>query len=152
MKNQTTFLMIKPGAVQKNLIGTIITRIEQKGLTINALKMIKVSDEQATAHYYEHVDKPFFGDLLESLQSSPVICIVISGNEAVAIIRKMAGATKPLEADIGTIRGDFSCDLQNNIVHTSDSVEAASREIKIYFEENEIISYTKSLDQWSFSL
>lgn len=151
MTNQVTFLMIKPGAVQKNLIGNIITRIEQKGLNICGLKMVQVTEVQAQAHYSEHIEKPFFNDLVTSLQTSPVVCMVIGGNEAVSIVRKMAGATKPLEADIGTIRGDYSCDMQNNIVHTSDSEESAKYEISIYFSEDEIIHYTKTLDQWSFS-
>ena len=148
---EKTFVMIKPNAVQRNLSGEIIKRIEQKGFMINAMKFIMVSKEQANKHYAVHKDKPFFNDLVNSITSNPVVVMVISGNNAVAIMRLLAGATKPSESLPGTIRGDFSNDIGMNVVHTSDSVENAKYEIGVYFNDNEILEYDKTLNKEVFS-
>lgn len=148
---EKTFVMIKPNAVQRNLSGEIIKRIEQKGFMIHAMKFIMVSKEQANKHYAVHKDKPFFNDLVNSITSNPVVVMVISGNNAVAIMRLLAGATKPSESLPGTIRGDFSNDIGMNVVHTSDSVENAKYEIGVYFNDNEILEYDKTLNKEVFS-
>ncbi len=148
---EKTFVMIKPNAVQRNLSGEIIKRIEQKGFMINAMKFIMVSKEQANKHYAVHKDKPFFNDLVNSITFNPVVVMVISGNNAVAIMRLLAGATKPSESLPGTIRGDFSNDIGMNVVHTSDSVENAKYEIGVYFNDNEILEYDKTLNKEVFS-
>lgn len=148
---EKTFAMIKPNAVQRNLIGEIIKRIEQKGFMINALKFINVTKEQAEKHYAVHKDKPFFNELVDSITSSPVVVMVVSGNNAVEIIRLLAGATKPTESLPGTIRGDFSNDIGMNVIHTSDSKENAEYEMNIYFTKDEIIEYNKTLNKEVFS-
>ena len=137
---ERTFVAIKPDGVQRGLMGDIIKRFEQKGYKISAMKMIKVTDEQARAHYAEHEGKPFYPRLIKYIQSGPVIAMVVEGVNAVAGVRHLMGATKPDEADVGTIRADFAQEMGYNVVHGSDSVESAQREIKIYFNENEIFS------------
>ncbi len=148
---EKTFLMIKPNAVQRNLIGEIVARIERKGFMINALKLIKVTKAQAEKHYEVHKEKPFYGELVDSITSGPVVVMCISGNNAVAIVRLLAGATKPTESLPGTIRGDFSNDIGMNVVHTSDSVENAKNELAIYFKDEEILDYNKTLNKEVFS-
>ncbi len=151
MKYELTFAMIKPGATQRGFIGQIITRFEDKGLNIVALKMINVTKQQAEQHYIMHKEKPFYNELVDSLQSSPVVVMAISGLHAISLVRLMAGDTDPLKAVPGTIRGDYSSDIQNNIIHTSDSYENVLRELDIYFTKNEIVEYEKELNKWSFS-
>lgn len=151
MIRNRTFMMIKPGAIHRGLVGDIINRIERKGLNINAIKMIKVNNEQAKLHYIEHQDKPFYNDLIEYIKSDPVIVMAIEGEEAVALVRKLAGNTNPLESSPGTIRGDYSADIENNIIHTSDAPETAKRELEIYFDENEFIDYHRITEKWSFN-
>lgn len=148
---EKTFAMIKPNAVQRNLIGEIVLRLEKKGFMINSLKLINVTRKQAEKHYDVHREKPFYNELIESIMSGPVIVMVLSGNNAVDIVRLLAGATKPSESLPGTIRGDFSNDLGMNIIHTSDSVERAKYEISVYFDDSEIINYKKTLNKEIFS-
>ena len=127
-------MLIKPDGVQRRVIGEIISRIERKGLTVAALELKQVSDEIAAAHYAEHKDKPFFGDLLEFITSGPVVAAVLEGPRAVAAFRQLAGGTDPVEkAAPGTIRGDFGLETQFNLVHGSDSAESAAREIALWF-------------------
>ena len=135
---EKTFLMIKPNAVKRHLIGKVITKIEEKGIDILSIKYLDVTDEQAKNHYDVHEGKPFYPSLIENLQSGPVVALALKGNEAVAIIRTLAGATDPTKANPGTIRGDYSNDMLNNIVHTSDSVERALYELSIYFTKEEL--------------
>ncbi len=148
---EKTFAMIKPNAVQRNLIGEIVARIERKGFVIHALKFVMVTKKQAEAHYNVHRDKPFFNDLVESITSGPVVVMVVGGNNIVEILRLLAGATKPTESLPGTIRGDFSNDIGMNVIHTSDSIENAKYEIGVYFSEDEIIDYDKTLNKEVFS-
>lgn len=147
---EQTYVMIKPDGVQRNLIGEIITRIEKKGYKIAAMKMIKISKETAEMHYGEHQGKPFFNGLVNFITSGPVVAMVVEGEDAVAGMRKMMGATNPLNADFGTIRGDFGIDVGRNIIHGSDSLENAKREIAIFFKPEEICSYKKTLDNWIY--
>jgi nucleoside-diphosphate kinase len=135
MVEQTLFL-IKPDAVERRLIGETISRIERKGLTIAALELRKVSEDLARQHYAEHEDKPFFGSLVEFITSGRVVAAIVEGPRAVAAIRQIAGGTDPVEKAVpGTIRGDFGLETQYNLVHGSDSVESAQREIGLWFAD-----------------
>ena len=147
---EKTFAMIKPDAVQRGLVGTIISRYEAKGLRIAAMKIMQVTDELARQHYAEHVNKPFFPGLLSYITSGPVVALVLEGKNAVAEVRKLNGATNPLEAACGTIRGDFAQEVGRNVVHGSDSVESAAREIAIYFDEKEVLDYEYLQEKWLF--
>ena len=147
---EKTFAMIKPDAVQRGLVGTILSRYEQKGLRIAAMKFMQVTEDIAKQHYAEHVEKPFFPGLLSYITSGPVVALVLEGKNAVAEVRKLNGATNPLEAACGTIRGDFAQEMGRNAVHGSDSVESANREIAIYFSEDEILDYEPLAAKWMF--
>lgn len=132
--SERTLVLIKPDGVRRRAIGEIISRIERKGLTLVALELKGVDDELAAAHYAEHAEKPFFGELLEFITSGPVVAAVVEGPRAVAAFRQLAGGTDPVEkATPGTIRGDFGLSTQFNLVHGSDSPESAAREIALWF-------------------
>lgn len=147
---EQTYIMIKPDGVQRNLAGEIINRIEKKGFKIAGMKLIRLSKETAEIHYGEHKEKPFFGGLVEFITSGPVVAMVIEGKDAVATMRKMMGATNPLDAASGTIRGDYGLDMGRNVIHGSDSLESAKREIALYFTDEEICSYEKNLETWIY--
>jgi len=142
--------MIKPDGVQRNLIGKIISRFEEKGLKIAALKLMKLDENTAREHYKEHVNKPFFPGLLEYITSGPVVAMVLEGKNAVDEVRKMMGKTNPQEALPGTIRGDFGLEIGRNVIHGADSKESAEREISLYFTSDEILSYDKDVDVWLY--
>ncbi len=131
--SQQTYCMIKPDAVARGLVGRIVARFEDVGLVIERLELGVVTPEQAAANYAEHVGKPFYAGLVEYITSGPVVKMVLSGPEAVAVVRKLMGVTNPKDAAPGTIRGDFGLTLDANIVHGSDSPESAAREIAIFF-------------------
>ncbi|MDR2005729.1 MAG: nucleoside-diphosphate kinase [Acidaminococcales bacterium] len=135
---QRTYVMVKPDGVRKNLIGAVIARFERRGLRITGLKMIKISVEQAKKHYAEHAGKPFFGELVEFITSGPVAAMVVEGENAIKAVRSMMGATNPLDAVPGSIRGDFALTMSQNIVHGSDGEESAEREINNFFAPGEI--------------
>ncbi|QRN85254.1 nucleoside-diphosphate kinase [Clostridia bacterium] len=135
---ERTYVMLKPDAVERNLMGDILSRIEKKGYRISAMKMEVLTEEQARKHYAEHVDKPFFPSLLEFITSGRVVEIVVEGENAVMGMRKMLGATDPNEAEPGSIRGTYGFSKTTNLVHASDSPSSAKREIALYFNENEI--------------
>lgn len=147
---QRTFLAIKPDGVQRGLIGEIITRLEEKGFTLVSLKFMLVSSDLAKKHYSEHDGKPFFKGLVEFITSGPVVAMVWEGKDIVNTLRKMMGKTNPLEADIGTIRGDFGIDIGRNVVHGSDSLESAKREISLFFRNDELVPWQKDLDKWIY--
>ena len=138
---QKSFVMMKPDAVQRRLMGKILSRFEEKGLQIVACKLIHIDEDLAKTHYGEHAEKPFFPSLVEYITSSPALAMVIEGEEAITTIRKLVGATNPLEADLGTIRGDYAMDTGRNIIHASDSPASAEREIALFFNEDEICDY-----------
>ncbi|WP_214727264.1 nucleoside-diphosphate kinase [Exiguobacterium sp. s168] len=131
---EQTFLMVKPDGVERGLIGEIIGRIERKGFIIREMKMMNVPEELAKAHYEEHAEKPFFGELVTFLTSGPVVALRVEGADVVAVSRLMIGKTKPLEAAPGTIRGDFANTMSENVIHGSDSVESAERELSLWFQ------------------
>ncbi|WP_410501464.1 nucleoside-diphosphate kinase [Exiguobacterium acetylicum] len=131
---EQTFLMVKPDGVERGLIGEIIGRIERKGFIIREMKMMNVTEDLAKAHYEEHAEKPFFGELVTFLTSGPVVALRVEGADVVAVSRLMIGKTKPLEAAPGTIRGDFANTMSENVIHGSDSVESAERELALWFQ------------------
>ena len=138
MAIEKTFILVKPDGVKKNLVGNILARFEAKGLKIVALKMIVAPKEGAETHYAEHKEKPFFGELVDFITSSPLVAAVIEGENAIKAVRQLNGATNPLEAVPGSIRGDYALSIGENIVHGSDSPEAAAREIANWFKPEEI--------------
>lgn len=140
---EQTYIMIKPDAVQRGLMGEVISRIEKRGLKIAAMKLGVMSEENAKEHYKEHVERPFFASLIEYVTSGPSVSMVVEGKNAIAIMRAVNGATNPVEALPGTIRGDFAVETGRNVVHASDSPESAQREIAIHFMDSEIVNYTK---------
>jgi len=140
--------MLKPDAVQRGLVGEIIARLEKKGLKLVALKMLKVDRALAEEHYREHRGKSFFEPTVQYIMSSPVIAMVWEGKNAVAQARLLMGATNPLNADPGSIRGSYALDISRNVIHGSDSLESAEREISLYFRPEEIFSYPKAGDDW----
>jgi nucleoside-diphosphate kinase len=140
---ERTLILIKPDALQRNLVGQIVERFERKGLKILGLKMMQVTDEMVKEHYSHHLEKPFFPTLKNFMQSYPVVALVLEGLEAVSAVRLITGATKGREADAGTIRGDFSMSQSNNIIHASDSAENAEIEIRRFFKEEELFEYQK---------
>ncbi|WP_215141495.1 nucleoside-diphosphate kinase [Exiguobacterium qingdaonense] len=130
---EKTFLMVKPDGVKRGLIGEIISRFENKGYTLNRLEMVTPSVEVAEAHYAEHKEKPFFGELVQFLTSGPVVAMEWEGEDIVAVSRLMIGKTKPLDAQPGTIRGDLASTMSQNVIHGSDSVDSAERELSLWF-------------------
>ena len=138
---QRTYVMIKPDGVKRGLIGEIIRRIENKGLRIIALKMLRLSREKAEELYSVHRGKPFFESLIEFVTSGPVVAMIVEGEEAVNVMRTLIGPTDGRKAPPGTIRGDFALSVQENIIHAADSVESAEREMWIVFSKDEVVSY-----------
>ncbi|ADI74259.1 Nucleoside-diphosphate kinase [Methanohalobium evestigatum Z-7303] len=140
---EQTYVMVKPDGVQRGLIGEIVSRIEKRGLKITAMKMHQIDEETAREHYKEHSDKPFFEPLVEYITSSPSVSMIVEGENAITIMRSMNGATKPIEAQPGTIRGDFAIETGRNVVHASDSKETAEKEIALHFSESETTTYSR---------
>ena len=140
------FTMLKPGVINRRYVGEIISRLEKKGLKLVGMKMMIVDDVLAKEHYAEHSDKPFFINLVDFITSGPVIAMVWQGDNCVTLIRKMIGATNPLDAFPGTIRGDYCMHTNYNIIHASDSEESAEREISLFFAQHEIYDWEDSLN------
>lgn len=147
---ERTFLMVKPDGVQRNLIGKIVTRFEEKGFQLVGAKLIHITENLAEQHYAEHKGKPFFTQLVDFITSGPVFAMVWQGEEVIAKARLMMGKTDPLDALPGTIRGDFGVVKHKNIIHGSDGVESAQREIALFFKEEELVEYKKLLDGWIY--
>ncbi|MDY6878266.1 MAG: nucleoside-diphosphate kinase [Chloroflexota bacterium] len=145
-----TLVIIKPDAVQRGLIGEIITRFERRGLRIAALKLVHINEPLAKRHYAVHEGKPFYEPLIRYITSSPVVVMVLEGNDAIEIARRTMGATKPAEAAPGTIRADFGLEVGRNLVHGSDGPETAAFEVPLFFTEEEILSYERDTDRWIF--
>ncbi|NEN97808.1 MAG: nucleoside-diphosphate kinase [Moorea sp. SIO3I7] len=147
---ERTFLMVKPDGVQRNLVGQIIQRFETKGFTLVGLKLMSVSRELAEQHYAVHKERPFFGGLIEFIISGPVVAMVWEGKGVIASARKIIGATKPLEAEPGTIRGDYGLDTGRNLIHGSDAIETAQQEISLWFKEEELVSWEPTITSWLY--
>ena len=142
--------MVKPDGVKRRLIGEVISRLEKAGLRIVAMKMLKLTKKKAEQHYAVHKGKPFYDGLIKFISSGPVVAMVIEGENAVKRVRKIAGATNPMEAEVGTIRGDFGMVIGRNIIHAADSPENAKIEYAIYFNESEIISNKMLDEEWIY--
>lgn len=147
---ERSFIMIKPDGVQRNLVGEIVSRFEQKGFKLVGAKLMTVSKELAEEHYGEHKERPFFGELVDFITSSPVFAMVWEGENVIATARQMMGKTNPADALPGTIRGDFGVTMGKNVIHGSDSPESAGREISLWFKENEVSEYNKPVDEWVY--
>ncbi|MGE6258839.1 nucleoside-diphosphate kinase [Heyndrickxia sporothermodurans] len=147
---EKTFLMVKPDGVQRELIGEIVSRFEKKGFQLIGAKLMNVSKETAEKHYAEHKERPFFGELVDFITSSPVFAMVWQGENVIATARQMMGSTNPKDAAPGTIRGDFGVTVGKNIIHGSDSPESAVREIGIFFKEEELVEYSKLINNWIY--
>ncbi|GMA55735.1 nucleoside diphosphate kinase [Alicyclobacillus sacchari] len=147
MAVEKTFVMVKPDGVQRGLIGEVLRRFEQKGLKVVAAKLMNVPKSLAEQHYAEHRERPFFGELVSFITSSPVFAMVLEGESAISVARTLMGKTNPAESAPGTIRGDFGLTIGMNIVHGSDSPESAAREIGLWFSEG-TVAYDKAVDVW----
>lgn len=145
---ERTFMMIKPDGVERGLIGEIVNRFERRGFQLVGSKLMQIPKEQAEKHYEEHVGRPYYDDLMQFITSGPVFAMVWEGDQVIALSRIMMGKTNTLEALPGTIRGDFAIHTNRNIIHGSDSLENAEREIAIFFQDNELLSYKKAVQKW----
>jgi nucleoside-diphosphate kinase len=136
---ERTLVLIKPDAMERRLAGEILGRFEQRGLAVRAAKLVQVDRDLAGRHYDEHAEKPFFGELVEFITSSPTLALVLEGDSAVAVVRRTMGATNPVDSAPGTIRGDLALAMPDNLVHGSDSLESAEREIALWFSDGELV-------------
>ena len=148
MSTEQTLVLVKSDGVQRALAGTIISRLEARGLRIVAMKMVQVSRDMAMQHYGVHQGKPFFEGLVEFITSGPVVAMVLESRSAVEMVRNTVGATDPLQAQPGTIRGDLGLDIGRNLMHASDSPETAVQEIGFFFSAEEVLSYSRDVDRW----
>ena len=145
---ERTLVLLKPDAIQRGLAGEIISRLEAHGLKIVAMKLMHMTEALAHRHYEAHVGKPFFPGLVEFITSGPLVAMVLEGRNAVEVVRHTMGETDPAKASPGTIRGDLALDIGRNLVHGSDSTEAAQREIYLFFQESESLDYRRATDPW----
>ena len=145
---QRTLVLVKPDGVQRGLVGAIVARLERRGLKLIGLKMMRISNEVAARHYAEHQGKPFFDGLIAFITSGPVVAMIWEGREAVSVVRSLMGATDPLKAGPGTIRGDLALDLGMNLIHGSDSPGRAETEIALFFDRGELYAYDRTADRW----
>jgi nucleoside-diphosphate kinase len=148
MSAERTFAMVKPDGVQRGLVGEIVRRYEARGLKVVGLRLMSVPRSKAEEHYAEHKGKPFYNGLVDYITSGPVVALCLEGKNAVAVVRTVNGATKPWDALPGTIRGDFALDIGRNVVHGSDSVDAAKRELAIYFGKDDLVDWTPAAAKW----
>ena len=149
---ETSLIILKPDAVQRGLMGRIITRFEEKGLQVVGAKLMKISPELAAQHYADHASKPFYPGLVKFMTSSPVLVLAIRGNGAVTICRNLMGATFGSKAAGGTIRGDFGVSNSFNLIHGSDSPEAAVRELGLFFKDGEVLNFARAGDAWVYDM
>ena len=148
MATEQTLVLVKPDAVQRGLIGEVISRLERRGLQLVAMKLMRITEELAGRHYAEHREKPFFGGLVEFITSAPVVAMVWEGPGSVAMVRTMMGATNPANAAPGTIRGDLAVSFGMNVIHGSDSTESAAREVSLFFAEGEMVGWDRTVERW----
>ena len=145
---ERTLVLVKPDGVQRQLVGRILARYEERGLRIVGLKLVKVDRDLAERHYAVHKGKPFFEGLVAFITSGPLVAAALEGPDAISMVRAMNGATKPVEAAPGTIRGDLAVEMGQNLVHASDSAESAAMELSIWFTADELVSYRREIDRW----
>jgi nucleoside-diphosphate kinase len=148
MAIERTLILCKPDAVSRGLIGEIVTRIERRGYVISAMKLVQLDGDRARRHYEEHKDKPFFGDLVSFITSGPLVAMAVEGQDVVDGCRQLIGATNPLNAAPGSIRGDLAQTIGRNLVHGSDSKASAARELDIFFSDSDFVSRRHDLDRW----
>ncbi len=146
---EQTFIILKPDAVQRGLVGEILSRFERRGLKLAAMKFIQVSDELARQHYAVHAERPFFAGLIQYITSAPVVALVLEGTNAISVVRTMVGATRPHEAAPGTIRADFGLEVGRNLVHASDGPDTAKDEIALWFGED-LVTWQRANDPWIY--
>ncbi len=147
---ERSLIILKPDAVQRGLIGPILTRIEQRGLRIVGMKLIQIDEALARRHYAVHEGKPFFNSLISYISSGPVVVMVVAGTNVIEIVRSMVGATNPVKAAPGTIRGDFALEIGRNLIHASDSPENGEMEVNLFFRPEELVDMRRSADQWIY--
>jgi nucleoside-diphosphate kinase len=145
---ERTLVIIKPDAVQRGLVGPILTRIERRGLRFAAMKLMQITPDLAARHYAVHKGKPFYEGLIEFITSGPVVVAVIEGPDVINIVRKTMGSTNPAQAEPGTIRADFALEIGLNLVHGSDGQDTAAYEVPLFFADDEILSYERAVDAW----
>ncbi len=145
---EQTLVLVKPDGVQRGLIGEVIGRLERRGLKLVGMKLMQMDEALANRHYGEHVDRPFFPGLVGFITSGPIVAMAWESSNAVEIVRNTMGPTNPVNAAPGTIRGDLGVDIGRNLIHGSDSPESAGRELSLFFEPGEILTYARSSDQW----
>ena len=145
---ERTLVLVKPDGVQRGLIGEVISRLERRGLKLVGMKLMQVDDALARQHYGEHVDRPFFGGLVNFITSSPVVAMAWEADNAAEAVRNTIGQTNPTTSPAGTIRGDLGLDIGRNLVHGSDSSESALRELGLFFQDGELLDYTRANDSW----
>ncbi|MBI4198947.1 MAG: nucleoside-diphosphate kinase [Chloroflexi bacterium] len=145
---ERTLVLVKPDGLQRGLVGAIVSRLEGRGLKIVAMKLMRLDAALARRHYEAHVGKPFFRGLAQFITSSPLVAMVLEGKDAVEVVRRAMGDTDPVKAAPGTIRGDLGLDIGRNLVHGSDSPEAAEREVALFFQEGEVLDYRRDVDPW----
>jgi nucleoside-diphosphate kinase len=145
---ERTFAMVKPDGVQRGLVGAIVQRYEQRGLKVVGLKVMRVAKSLAEEHYAEHKGKPFYNGLVEYITSGPVVALALEGRNAVQVVRDLNGATDPSKAAPGSIRGDFALDIGRNVVHGSDSLSSAQRELKLYFQDSDFVAWERGSERW----
>ncbi|HEY7590207.1 MAG TPA: nucleoside-diphosphate kinase [Candidatus Limnocylindrales bacterium] len=148
---ERTLVLVKPDAVQRLLVGRIVGRFEERGLKLIALKLVRVDRALAERHYAIHRAKPFFGQLVDFITSSPLVAAVFEGPNAIAVVRSMVGSTRPHEAAPGTIRGDFALETAQNLVHASDGAETAEAEVALWFRPEELVAYDRDIDRWALA-
>ena len=148
MATERTLVLVKPDAMQRGLAGTILQRLENRGLRLTGLKLMRVDTDLARRHYGEHEGKPFFEGLVDYITSSPIIAAVFEGDSATGAVRTSVGATNPSQAAAGTIRGDFGLEVGRNLVHASDSPESGEREVALFFSDDELVAWSRDTDRW----
>ena len=149
MSMQRTLVLCKPDTIQRGLVGRVVSRFEEKGLKLVGMKMLRVDESLAGRHYAEHVEKPFYADLLAFITASPIVALAVEGDNAVEVVRNLMGVTNPQKAGSGTIRGDFGLNLTMNLVHGSDSLASAQREVALFFAPEELHDYEIALRKWT---
>ncbi len=146
--SERTLILVKPDGVQRQLIGRILARYEERGLKVAGLKLVHIDRDLAERHYAAHREKPFFTGLVDFIVSGPLVALAVDGPNAIAVVRAINGATRPHEAAPGTIRGDFALETGQNIVHASDSPESAASELELWFQPDELLEYERDIDLW----
>jgi nucleoside-diphosphate kinase len=150
MAMERTLVIVKPDGVQRGLVGPILSRLEARGLKLVGLKLLQVPDSLAQRHYAEHEGKPFYAGLIRYITSAPVVVGCVEGTNAVAVVRSTVGATNPASATPGTIRADLALEIGRNLIHASDGVETAQRELGLWFSADELVDYQREIDRWIF--